>query len=97
MKRIFVPSQGIEDWKCGLAEPESNGRQAIALASSWEAAQGMPKEILALYLGRTRRPPRGELIFRGQAAKNSHFILSHMEVAVLSSTLATIAPDNGEE
>lgn len=49
MKRIFVPTQGIEDWKRGLAEPDKQWREgfsAHALASSWESDQGMPKEIL---------------------------------------------------
>jgi hypothetical protein len=52
MKKIFVPSHGIEDWKRGLAEPEKQwkaGYSAHALASSWEAAQGMPKEVRACF------------------------------------------------
>ena len=52
MKRIFVPSQGIDDWKRGLAKPEKQrkaGYSAHALASSWEAAHGMPEEVLACF------------------------------------------------
>lgn len=53
MKRIFVPSQGIDDWKHGLAQPDKQwkaGYSAHALASSWEAAQGMPKEVLGCFM-----------------------------------------------
>ncbi len=54
MKRIFVPTQNVEDWKRGLAEPDKQwkaGYSAHALASSWEIAQGIPKEVLACLAG----------------------------------------------
>ena len=49
MKRIFVPSQGPEDWKRLLAEPDKQwrmGYSARSMACCWEAAGSrFPSEI----------------------------------------------------
>ena len=50
MKRILVPTQSAADWKRLLAKPDLHwkaGASAMAAASSWEAAQGLPPEISA--------------------------------------------------
>ena len=51
MNRILVPTTGPEDWKRLLADPEKqwkHGYSAMAAAQSWEAANGVPREIAAL-------------------------------------------------
>ena len=48
MGRVVVPSNGPEDWKRFLADPEKQwkrGYSAMAAALSWEAADGLPPEI----------------------------------------------------
>ena len=49
MKRIFVPTQGPEDWKRLLADPDLHsvdGRSAKCLAEPWEqAAPGFPRSV----------------------------------------------------
>ena len=50
MKRILVPTQSPEDWKRLLAKPDLHwkpGRSAMSVATSWEAANGLPSEIQA--------------------------------------------------
>jgi len=52
MKRIFIPTKNAEDWKQFLAEPEKQWRtgfSAKTLANSWEAQEGFPPEITALF------------------------------------------------
>ena len=57
MKRLFVPTRGVEDWKALLAKPELHwkaGNSASATAHCWEQADGLPPEIqvaLATVLG----------------------------------------------
>ncbi|MGV8989198.1 MAG: DUF6946 family protein [Cypionkella sp.] len=51
MSKIFVPTQGPEDWRRLLAGPEKHWRRgysAMAAALSWEAAKGLPAEIRAI-------------------------------------------------
>ena len=49
MKRIFLPTQGPQDWKQLLADPDLHwvdGRSAKCLAESWEqAAPGFPRSV----------------------------------------------------
>lgn len=48
MKPILVPTVGVQNWKQLLAQPVKHwkaGFSARALAHSWEAAGGLPKEI----------------------------------------------------
>jgi hypothetical protein len=48
MKRIYVPSRGVDDWRRLLADPSTQwetGFSARAFAYCWEAADGLPKEI----------------------------------------------------
>jgi len=52
MKRIYVPSGGVEDWQKFLAEPEKQwktGFSAKALAYCWEEANGFPKEVETIF------------------------------------------------
>jgi hypothetical protein len=53
MKRIFVSTQGIEDWKTLLAKPEKHwkeGYSALAVATAWENAKGrFPPEVNAVF------------------------------------------------
>ena len=52
MRRIFVPSHGAEDWRRCLADPEKHwrdGYSAKCLAECWEAAEGLPPEVAALF------------------------------------------------
>lgn len=54
MSRIFVPSSGPDDWQAFLAEPVKQwrtGLSARSMAYSWEAADGFPPEIAALFAG----------------------------------------------
>ena len=51
MSKIFVPSTGPENWKTFLAKPElhwKKGRSARAVAHAWEAALGLPDEIIGV-------------------------------------------------
>lgn len=51
MSKVLVPSSGPESWKAFLAQPElhwATGFSARTLAHSWEAAKGIPPEILAV-------------------------------------------------
>ena len=52
MTNIYVPSQGVEDWRRFLAEPEKQwktGYSAKSLAYSWEEANGFPREIQTIF------------------------------------------------
>ena len=45
MQKIFIPSDGPEDWKKLLAQPDlhwKTGHSACATAYAWEAAEGLP-------------------------------------------------------
>ena len=51
-KRILVPTEGPESWKRLLAEPEEHWRSgfsAMSTAHAWESADGVPREIAALF------------------------------------------------
>ncbi|PBB34343.1 hypothetical protein [Mesorhizobium sp. WSM3882] len=51
MSRIYLPSQGDEDWRRLLADPVKHWREgysAMCLAKSWENASGLPSEIARL-------------------------------------------------
>lgn len=52
MKRIYVPTSGVESWRAFLADPElhwKRGASAMELAVSWERAatsgRGLPAEV----------------------------------------------------
>lgn len=48
---ILVPTQGVDDWKRLLADPQKHwqeGYSAMSTAFSWEAAKGLPREVAAL-------------------------------------------------
>ena len=48
MPRILACTTGAEDWKPFLADPEKHwksGHSAMAIAQSWEAAEGLPPEV----------------------------------------------------
>src|SRR5580765_828215 len=48
MPKIFVPTQGIEDWRRLLAAPDKHwkvGFSAEALARSWQATTDFPQEV----------------------------------------------------
>ncbi|QIE42383.1 hypothetical protein G5B39_10845 [Rhodobacteraceae bacterium SC52] len=48
MSKILVPSTGADDWRRFLADPGKQwkrGYSAMAAALSWEAANGVPREI----------------------------------------------------
>jgi hypothetical protein len=52
MKRIFAPTRGLEDWQRLLPKPERqwrDGYSAKELARRWEAAGGIPPEIVKLF------------------------------------------------
>lgn len=49
---IYVPSQGAEDWRLLLGDPEKHWRKgysAFELARSWETAGGLPAEINRIF------------------------------------------------
>ncbi len=51
MSKILVPSQGQDDWKRFLAQPDlhwKTGYSARTLAHSWEAAKTIPLEVAAV-------------------------------------------------
>jgi len=51
-KRILIPTSGPEAWKQFLAEPDKHwqsGYSAMSTAYSWENADGIPNEIVALF------------------------------------------------
>lgn len=48
MSEILIPSSGPDDWQQFLADPQKQwkrGYSAMAVALSWEAAQGLPPEV----------------------------------------------------
>lgn len=50
-KRIFLPTNGAEDWRALLADPDKHwraGYSARSAAERWEAANGLPDEISAV-------------------------------------------------
>lgn len=52
MRKIYVPSIGPQSWRALLADPIKHwrtGYSARALAHCWEAADGLPREIAALF------------------------------------------------
>lgn len=52
MKPILVPTDGVQSWQQRLADPVKHwrtGYSAKALASAWEAANGLPPEVDALF------------------------------------------------
>jgi hypothetical protein len=52
VSKIFLPSTGSSDWKRLLAEPDKHwrtGYSAKTLAQCWEASNGLPPEIAALF------------------------------------------------
>src|ERR1700687_6413303 len=54
MSRIYIPTAGPGSWRAFLADPEKQwktGYSARALAHCWESAEGLPKEIDALFGG----------------------------------------------
>lgn len=51
MKRIYVPTEGVEDWRKLLAEPDKHwrtGYSARSLAYCWEEASGIPREVMSV-------------------------------------------------
>jgi len=49
-KQIFVPTESYQDWKRLLGKPDlhwKEGYSAMTLARAWEAAGGVPPEVLA--------------------------------------------------
>lgn len=54
MTRIYLPSSGPDAWKQFLAEPDKHwkiGYSARTLAHAWEAADGLPPEIVGMFAG----------------------------------------------
>ena len=54
MKRILIQTSGVDDWRRFLADPEKQwkrGFSAMAAALSWEAANGLPSEIVEIFGG----------------------------------------------
>jgi hypothetical protein len=52
MRKIYVPTLGAESWRLLLADPVKHwkiGYSARTLAHCWEAADGLPPEIAALF------------------------------------------------
>jgi hypothetical protein len=52
MKRIYVPTSSLEDWRMGLAAPDRQWKQgysAYELAHCWENAKGFPREVETLF------------------------------------------------
>lgn len=51
MKRVYVPTLGVENWRELLAEPDKHwklGYSARSLAHCWEEANGIPKEVMSV-------------------------------------------------
>jgi len=51
VNRVFIPSQSPGDWQRLLAKPDRHwkaGASAMAAASSWETATGIPAELKAM-------------------------------------------------
>ena len=54
MNRIHVPSTGLEDWRRLLGKPDEHwveGRSAMLVAKSWQAADGFPAAIRSVFDG----------------------------------------------
>jgi hypothetical protein len=51
MAKIYVPSEGLEDWRHFLAEPDrqwATGFYAKTVAHCWEEAKGIPPKVAAI-------------------------------------------------
>ena len=51
MAKFFVPTTGVDNWRALLADPEKQWRRgysAVAAASAWEEAQGLPREVASI-------------------------------------------------
>lgn len=51
MGKILIPTNGADDWKRFLAQPDlhwKTGRSARTLAHSWEAGNNLPPEVAAI-------------------------------------------------
>ena len=51
MPKIFIPSDGPEDWRKLLAQPDRHwktGHSAYSTSYAWEAAEGLPPEIVTI-------------------------------------------------
>lgn len=54
MKKIYVPSKGVDDWRNFLANPKKQWRtgfSAKTLAHCWEEANGFPQEVAQVFRG----------------------------------------------
>lgn len=63
MGRILIPSNGADDWKRFLAQPDlhwKTGYSARTLAHSWETAQAIPPEVAVIMSEAFGKP---ELLF----------------------------------
>ncbi|WP_027527081.1 hypothetical protein [Bradyrhizobium sp. Ec3.3] len=52
MRKTYVPTAGVQSWQALLADPIKHwriGYSARTVANSWEAAEGLPPEIAALF------------------------------------------------
>ncbi len=52
MSKFYIPTSGPQSWQALLADPVKHwrtGYSALTLAHCWEAAQGLPPEIAALF------------------------------------------------
>src|SRR5687768_16820125 len=55
MRRLLIPTKGVEDWRRLLADPDRHWRQgksAYELAAAWESAarteRGLPEDVAAV-------------------------------------------------
>ena len=65
MKRLYIPSSGVEDWRRLLADPEKHWRtgfSARTIAYAWESAKGFPSEIQDLLTSSDPPFPNVELL-----------------------------------
>jgi hypothetical protein len=54
MSKFYIPTSGVQSWQALLADPVKQwrtGYSARTLAHCWEAADGLPPEIVALFGG----------------------------------------------
>ncbi|HPH97714.1 MAG TPA: hypothetical protein PKW33_15885 [Anaerolineaceae bacterium] len=91
MKRIYVPTQSVDDWKKHLAAPDKHWRSGCSakeLAECWERANGFPPGFNALFAGSDHEGlKKMELLLaipeyqvglpgRGHSSQNDLFVLT---------------------
>jgi len=100
--RFFIPTNGAEDWKSLLAEPDKqwrSGYSAKALAYCWEEAQGFPDSVERVFSEARYQPFKGiipllvlpeyrvPLPGGARPSQNDIFVLARSDIGLVTITV----------